>query len=52
MRLAPFQEWKSVARTQLANHKAYFGSEYYAKQSYLNHYSRRMRKLIQQQRAA
>jgi hypothetical protein len=52
MRLAPHQQWRQVALTQLANHKHYFASEYYAKQDYLKHYSARMRKLIQQQRAA
>jgi hypothetical protein len=52
MRLAPYQQWRAVALTQLANHKHYFASEYYAKQHYLKHYSPRMRKLIQQQRAA
>jgi hypothetical protein len=51
MRQAPFQQWKAVAHTQLAAHKHYFASEYYAKQNYLKHYSPRMRKLIQQQRA-
>ncbi|HTT99925.1 MAG TPA: hypothetical protein VMF58_17890 [Rhizomicrobium sp.] len=52
MRQAPFQQWGQVAKTQLAYHKRYFASEYYAKQNYLKHYSGRMRKLIQQQRAA
>jgi hypothetical protein len=52
MRQAPFQQWRQVALTQLANHEHYFASEYYAKQGYLKHYSGRMRKLIQQQRAA
>jgi hypothetical protein len=52
MRQAPFQQWAQVAKTQLANHKHYFASEYYAKQDYLKHYSTRMRKMIQQQRAA
>jgi len=52
MRQAPFQPWRAVAKTQLANHRHYFASEYYAKQDYLKHYSRRMRKLIQKQRAA
>jgi len=52
MRQAPHQQWRQVALTQLANHKHYFASEYYAKQDYLKHYSSRMRKLIQQQRAA
>jgi len=52
MRQAPFQQWRQVACTQLAYHKRYFASEYYAKQDYLKHYSGRMRKLIQQQRAA
>jgi hypothetical protein len=52
MRLAPYQQWRAVARTQLANHKQYFSSEYYVRQDYLAHYSARMRKLIQQQRAA
>jgi len=52
MRQAPFQQWRQVAKTQLAYHRDYFASDYYAKQSYLKHYSGRMRKLIQQQRAA
>jgi hypothetical protein len=52
MRLAPWQEWRAVAKTQLANHKHYFASDYYAKQDYLQHYSGRMRRLIQEQRAA
>jgi hypothetical protein len=52
MRLAPFQQWSAVAKTQLANHKHYLASEYYVRQDYLKHYSTRMRRLIQQQRAA
>ncbi len=52
MRLAPFQQWKAVAETQLANHRHYFASDYYSKQDYLKHYSARMRRLIQQQRTA
>jgi hypothetical protein len=52
MRLAPWQQWGRVAKTQLANHKQYFASDYYAKQDYLKHYSGRMRRLIQEQRAA
>ena len=52
MRLAPWQQWGAVAKTQLANHKHYFASDYYAKQDYLKHYSGRMRRLIQEQRAA
>ena len=52
MRLAPWQQWGEVAKTQLANHKHYFASDYYAKQDYLNHYSAKMRRLIQQQRRA
>lgn len=52
MRLAPWQQWTQVAKTQLANHRPYFSSDYYARQGYLNHYSTRMRRLIQQQRAA
>ena len=52
MRLAPWQEWSAVAKTQLANHRQYFASEYYARQDYLKHYSGRMRRLIQQQRRA
>jgi hypothetical protein len=51
MRLAPFQQWRAVAQTQLANHKHYFASDYYAKQDYLKHYSPRMRKLILKARA-
>ncbi len=52
MRLAPYQQWRAVAKTQLSNHKHYFASDYYARQGYVSHYSPRMRKLIQQQRAA
>ena len=52
MRLAPFQPWDKVAQTQLATHKHYFASDYYARQGYLKHYSTKMRRLIQQQRAA
>jgi hypothetical protein len=52
MRLAPWQQWTAVAKTQLANHKHYFASDYYAKQDYLKHYSGRMRRLIREQRAA
>jgi hypothetical protein len=52
MRLAPFQQWGAVAKTQLANHKHYLTSEYCARQDYLKHYSARMRRLIQQQRTA
>ena len=52
MRLAPFQPWDKVAKTQLACHKHYFASDYYARQDYLRHYSSRMRRLIQQQRSA
>lgn len=52
--LGPKRRWRAVANTQLANHKHYFGSDYYRKQDYLTHYSRRMRALIakQQQGAA
>jgi hypothetical protein len=49
MRIAPFQRWGAVAKTQLANHKHYFSSDYYAKQDYLKHYSPRMRRLIEKQ---
>jgi hypothetical protein len=52
MRLAPFQQWTQVAKIQLASHRHYFASDYYAKQDYLKHYSARMRRMIQQQRAA
>ena len=52
MRLAPWQQWGAVAKTQLANHKHYFASDYYAKQDYLKHYSPRMRRLIKQQGTA
>jgi hypothetical protein len=52
MRMAPFQQWSAVAKTQLANHKHYFSSDYYAKQDYLKHYSGRMRRLIREQRTA
>ena len=52
MRIAPFQRWGAVARTQLAVHKQYFASDYYAKQDYLKHYSPRMRRVIKKQGAA
>jgi hypothetical protein len=52
MRLAPFQQWGAVAKTQLANHRRYFASDYYAKQDYLKHYSTRMRRMIREARAA
>ena len=52
MRIAPFQRWGAVARTQLANHKQYFASDYYAKQDYLKHYSPQMRRLIRKQGTA
>jgi hypothetical protein len=52
MRLSPLEQWGAVARTQLANHKHYFASDYYAKANYLKHYSARMRGLIRQQRTA
>ena len=52
MRLAPWQQWGAVAKTQLANHRHYFASDYYARQDYLKHYSTRMRRLIREQRAA
>ena len=52
MRLAPWQQWGAVAKTQLANHAHYFASDYYARQNYLEHYSLRMRRLIREQRAA
>jgi hypothetical protein len=51
LRLWPSAQWKAVAGTQLANHRNYFASDYYAKQNYLPHYSERMRKLIEKQRA-
>jgi hypothetical protein len=52
MRQAPFQQWRAVTQTQLATHKQYFASDYYAKQDYLKHYSPRMRRMILKQRAA
>ena len=52
MRIAPFQRWGAVARTQLAVHKQYFASDYYAKQDYLKHYSPQMRRLIRKQETA
>jgi len=52
MRLAPWQQWGAVAKTQLANHKHYFASDYYVRQDYLKHYSPKMRRLILEQRAA
>ena len=51
MRLAPWQQWGAVAKTQLANHAHYFASYYHARQNYLEHYSLRMRRLIREQRA-
>jgi disulfide bond formation protein DsbB len=48
--LMPFGRWTYVADTQLANHRQYFGSDYYAKQNYLPHYSRTMQRLIERQR--
>ena len=50
--LAPIPQWYAVAKTQLANHKKYFASEYYKKQDYLSHYSLRMRMLIEQRAEA
>ena len=47
--LAPIPQWYAVAKTQLANHKKYFASDYYKKQDYLSHYSLRMRMLIEEQ---
>ena len=52
MRLAPFQQWGLVAKTQLANHRPYFASDYYARQDYLKHYSTRMRRMIREVRSA
>jgi hypothetical protein len=52
MRLAPWQQWGAVAKTQLAGHRQYFASDYYARQDYVRHYSARMRHLIQQQKVA
>jgi hypothetical protein len=52
IRLWPSSQWYATANTQLGNHKHYFGSDYYAKQGYLDHYSSRMRKMIQKQGAA
>ena len=52
MRIAPFQRWGAVAKTQLATHKQYFASDYYAKQDYLKHYSPQMRRLIRKQGTA
>ena len=52
MRIAPFQRWGAVARTQLATHKQYFTSDYYAKQDYLKHYSPQMRRMIRKQGTA
>ncbi len=43
--LAPIPQWYAVAKTQLANHKKYFASDYYK-------YSLRMRMLIGQQAEA
>ena len=47
--LGPRGRWRAVANTQLSNHKHYFGSDYYKKQDYLPHYSRRMRAMIHKQ---
>lgn len=46
LHLTPTARWLAVAKTQLANHRPYFASEYYAKQGYLPHCSWRMRKMI------
>ena len=46
LKLAPAPHWYHTAKTQLANHKRYFGSDYYKTQGYLPHYSRRMQMLI------
>ena len=46
LKLAPKPHWYRTALTQLANHKAYFASDYYHRQEYLPHYSKRMRILI------
>jgi hypothetical protein len=51
LKLGPRARWRTVADTQLSNHKHYFGSDYYKKQDYLPHYSRRMRALIGKQMA-
>jgi hypothetical protein len=52
LKLGPRARWRAVAGTQLSNHKHYFASEYYKKQDYLPHYSRRMRGLIAKAGAA
>lgn len=52
MRMAPWQQWGAVTKTQLANHQDYFASDYYARRNYLAHYSPRMRRLIAKQRPA
>lgn len=52
MRLAPFQQWGAVAKTQLASHRQYLASDHYARQDYLTHYSGRMRRMIREARAA
>jgi hypothetical protein len=50
--LCPKARWAAVAGTQLGQHRHYFASDYYAKQDYLPHYSKRMQRLITQQREA
>ena len=52
LRLWPSWRWYAVANTQLANHKQYFSSDYYASQNYFPHYSARMRSMIRKQSEA
>lgn len=52
LRLGPATRWSKVAKTQLGNHKKYLASDYYSKQGYLDHYSARIRRLIEEQRNA
>ncbi|HKD46325.1 MAG TPA: hypothetical protein VKB67_01420 [Rhizomicrobium sp.] len=52
MCLTPWQQWGAVANTELAGHRQYLASDYFARQNYLAHYSPRMRRLVLNQRAA
>jgi hypothetical protein len=52
MRLVPCRQWGALVKTQLANHRDYLAPDYYARQTYLAHYSPRMRRLILNQGAA
>ena len=52
MRLAPHPAMAAGREDAARQSQALFRERYYAKQDYLKHYSVRMRKMIQQQRAA